>query len=65
MNSNLGDRLTKALDDKYKARATYRKVIETRGPIRPFINMVEAEERHVAALLSLFGRYGLPVPADR
>lgn len=65
MNSNLKDRLTEALDDEYKARATYRKVIEKFGPIRPFINIVEAEERHVAALLTLFDRYGLPVPEDR
>jgi hypothetical protein len=35
-----------------------------RSDIRPFINIVEAEERHVAALLSLFDRDGFPVPAN-
>ncbi len=35
MNSNSMGRLTGALDDEYKARASYRKVIETLGPIRP------------------------------
>ncbi|WP_202901145.1 ferritin family protein [Methylocaldum szegediense] len=41
-------------------RTAYRKIIEKFGPISPFINIVEAEERHVAALLSLFDRCGLP-----
>ncbi|WP_434150845.1 ferritin-like domain-containing protein [Methylocaldum gracile subsp. desertum] len=65
MNSSLKDRLTEALDDEYKALAAYRKVIEKFGPIRPFVNIVEAEARHAAALLSLFERYGVPVPEDR
>jgi len=64
MTSNLKDRLTEALEDEYKARATYRKVIEKFGSVRPFVNIVEAEERHVAALLSLFGHYGIPAPED-
>jgi rubrerythrin len=65
MNSSLKDRLTEALDDEYKALAAYRKVIEKFGPIRPFVNIVEAEARHAAALLALFERYGIPVPEDR
>lgn len=64
MASNLKDRLTEALEDEYKARATYRKVIERFGPVRPFVNIVESEERHAGALQALFGRYGLPVPED-
>ena len=57
--------LTEALEDEYKARATYRKVIETFGPIRPFINIVEAEDRHASALLCQFERFGLQPPKDR
>ena len=57
--------LTEALDDEYKARATYRKVIEKFGEIRPFINIVEAEERHARALLRQFERLGLEPPEDR
>jgi rubrerythrin len=56
--------LSEALDDEYKARATYRKVIERFGPVRPFINIVEAEERHVAALLAQFRRLGAAPPED-
>ena len=57
--------LREALDDEYHARATYRRVIETFGEVRPFANVVEAEERHIGALLALFERYGLDAPPDR
>jgi rubrerythrin len=57
--------LREALDDEYKARATYAKVIETFGAIRPFINIVEAENRHASALLRQFDRLGLTPPEDR
>jgi hypothetical protein len=56
--------LAEALQDEYKARATYRAIIQTFGPVRPFVNIVEAEERHIQALLPLFARYGIPVPKD-
>jgi hypothetical protein len=56
--------LTEALQDEYKARATYRAIIQKFGPVRPFVNIVEAEERHIQALLPLFIRYGIPVPED-
>ncbi|MGJ0452977.1 MAG: ferritin-like domain-containing protein [Methylocystis sp.] len=56
--------LSEALDDEYKARATYRKVIERFGPVRPFVNIVEAEDRHVAAFLAQFRRLGATPPED-
>jgi len=56
--------LREALDDEYKARATYRKVIETFGPVRPFVNIVEAEDRHARALLALLARFGVEPPKD-
>ncbi|MFC7049316.1 ferritin-like domain-containing protein [Emcibacter nanhaiensis] len=57
--------LEEALDDEYKARATYAKVIEKFGPVRPFINIVEAENRHAGALLRQFERLGLIPPEDQ
>jgi rubrerythrin len=57
--------LRKALDDEYKARATYRSVVERFGPVGPFVNIIEAEERHASALLRLFERYGVEPPKDR
>ena len=56
--------MNEALQDEFKARATYNKVIETFGPIRPFINIVEAEDRHASALLRQFERLGLKPPKD-
>ena len=72
MSSNTAERLSDtevadlvaALDDEYMARATYAQVIADHGPVRPFINIVEAEGRHAEALISLFRAHGVPVPAD-
>lgn len=64
MNEQTVAALSEALEDEYKARATYRKVIETFGPIRPFINIVEAEDRHAKALLRQFERIGVEPPED-
>lgn len=54
--------LHEALDDEYRAWATYAQVVRDLGPERPFVNIVEAEARHVAALRSLFERYSLELP---
>jgi hypothetical protein len=56
--------LIAALDDEYMARATYARVIDDFGEVKPFSNIVEAEGRHIEALLRLFERHGVPVPAD-
>jgi hypothetical protein len=56
--------LLAALDDEFKARATYEQVLADFGDVRPFANIVEAEQRHIDALVVLFARYGLEVPAD-
>lgn len=61
----LQDALCAALDDEYKAIASYEAVLAAFGPIRPFVNIVEAERRHAAALLQQFARHGLTPPADR
>lgn len=53
--------LREALDDEYRAWATYDRVIRDFGPQRPFINIREAEARHIDALRSLFLRYDLEV----
>ena len=38
--------LREALEDEYRAEATYAAVIEKFGEIRPFINIIQAEQRH-------------------
>lgn len=57
--------LCEALDDEYKARATYRAVLDRFGDVRPFSNIVHAEERHIQALLTIFNRHGVEPPGDR
>lgn len=56
--------LHEALDDEYKAVATYDRVLADFGAVRPFTNIVEAERRHVGALAEMFDRYGLSLPAN-
>jgi hypothetical protein len=71
-NADAGERLSAteladlvaALDDEYMARATYAQVLADFGEVRPFVNIVEAENRHVEALVGLFERYGVAVPDD-
>lgn len=53
-----------ALYDEYHARAVYAKVIQAFGFVPPFSNIVQAEERHVAALLPLFAKYGVEPVID-
>ena len=53
-----------ALDDEYHAWETYDQVIRDFGLVRPFSNIRDAEARHINALIGLFDRYGVPVPAN-
>lgn len=58
------DTLLEALDDEYMAWATYDRVISDFGEVRPFINIRDAEARHIQALCSLLISYGIPVPEN-
>ncbi|MBN1954371.1 MAG: DUF2202 domain-containing protein [Anaerolineae bacterium] len=53
-----------ALDDEYKALATYLGVMDQFGQVAPFVSIARAEEQHIAALERLFDRYGLEVPEN-
>ena len=57
--------LADALNDEYKSHETYAQVIRDFGEVCPFINIVNAEARHIAALLALFDRYGATPPESR
>lgn len=59
------DALHEALDDEFKAWATYDQVIDDFGPIRPFINIRDAEARHIEALLRIFREYELEPPDNK
>jgi len=64
MTEKLSSVLIEAINDEHKARAMYRLVISKFGEIRPFINIAEAESRHIQALLPLFNKYDIPIPED-
>ncbi|MDR4514589.1 DUF2202 domain-containing protein [Nitrosomonas sp.] len=56
--------LNEALDDEYRAWSVYDQVIADFGAIQPFDNIRAAEERHIAALHTLFAQYNLPIPEN-
>ncbi|MDR7542980.1 MAG: DUF2202 domain-containing protein [Armatimonadota bacterium] len=56
--------LIAAINDEYHTRALYQAVIVRFGEVRPFANIVRAEEQHIAELTALFAAYGIPVPPD-
>lgn len=58
------DALKRALDDEYKAHATYESVISKIGMERPFSMIIRAEEQHIASLKSLYDKYGLQIPEN-
>lgn len=60
----LADMLTYALQDEYLAHAEYEYIIDTYGSIRPFTNIIRAEETHIETLLPLFETYGITVPTN-
>lgn len=67
-NRTLDDRtkqaMVEAINDEYQARAFYTAVIEKFGNLRPFSNIVQAEDRHVQLWNALFNQYGVPIPED-
>ncbi len=65
MGMSLEEALGAALDDEYHARATYRTVLDAFGEVRPFINIVESEERHIQALKRQCEKHGIAVPSDK
>lgn len=64
MQNQLETKLNRALMDEYHARNTYRKIIAAFGSVRPFSNIVEAEQTHINFLLPLYEKYSIPVPAE-
>ncbi|MEL6323162.1 MAG: DUF2202 domain-containing protein [Pseudomonadota bacterium] len=54
-----------ALADERHALATYNAVLVRFGDVRPFVNIADAEQRHIDALLRLYQRYDVPVPDDQ
>jgi hypothetical protein len=58
------DALVAAINDEYKALATYQTVVDTFGAVQPFASIIRAEQQHIAALERLFVRYSVEIPAN-
>jgi hypothetical protein len=56
--------LHEALDDEYRAWATYDQVMRDFGEVPPFGSIRDAEARHIEALSAAFSRYDMPLPAN-
>jgi len=56
--------LNLAINDEYKAKATYEKVIDKFGEVKPFTNIINAEEQHIKRLESIYNEYNIEIPDD-
>ncbi|MBP6929599.1 MAG: DUF2202 domain-containing protein [Candidatus Moranbacteria bacterium] len=54
-----------ALDDEYKAFASYQAVIARLGSVRPFSMIIRAEEQHISSLKALLDKYGVSIPENK
>ncbi|GEO83572.1 MULTISPECIES: ferritin-like domain-containing protein [Alphaproteobacteria] len=53
-----------AIDDEYRAEAFYAAVIAEFGQVRPFSNIIRAEQMHASELGAIMAKYGLKKPAN-
>ncbi len=63
-NYTLEEMLNYAILDEYLAQATYQAIIDTYGNVRPFTNIVLAEQTHIDLLTELFTTYGFVIPEN-
>jgi hypothetical protein len=57
--------LDAALQDERHAEAVYGAVLRKFGDVRPFSNIIVAEQRHQAMLLDMYKAYGVSAPENR
>lgn len=57
--------IAEALEDEYQGEAIYARVLKDHGDIRPFSNVVHAEQRHASLLEELLSARDLPVPENQ
>ncbi len=64
VNTKTADALRETLMDERRAQAFYTSVMAKHGQVRPFSNIVHAEERHAAVVETLMTRHGVAIPTD-
>jgi len=57
--------IAEALQDEYQGEVVYARVLKDLGEVRPFSNVVHAEQRHAAYLEDLLKARDIPVPENR
>lgn len=63
MNSlSIEQALTYSMEDELMAKAEYDKIISKYGKIRPFVNIIEAEKKHIKYLEPLLEKYNVDYP---
>ena len=60
----LEEMLNHAIQDEYLARAEYELIMKKYGSIRPFSNIIRAEQSHISWVSAMLEKYGFPVPKD-
>lgn len=61
---DVSDALGEAIDDEYKALATYQAIMGEFGRQRPFSMIARSEQMHIALLKSVYEKYGLEIPEN-
>lgn len=64
LDARTRDALLAALDDERRAQALYQAVLKRFGEVRPFVNIIRAEQRHESLVAALMKKYGIPVPPN-
>ena len=64
LSSEVNSALDHALQDEYHAENIYLGVLADFGDVRPFFNVVRAEQRHSASIVHLYENRGLAAPAS-
>lgn len=61
-NYTVDEMLTLAIEDEYQVQAMYNAITNTYGVVRPFSNVIRAEETHISLLTPLLNQYGVTLP---
>lgn len=62
--ADLEEILRDALEEERKTEATYAAVIPKFGEVRPFINIIDSERRHSAAIERQMVSLGFAIPSN-
>lgn len=56
--------LNLTINDEYRAKAIYRKVLDKFGEVKPFLNIINSEQSHIDELKTIYEKYNLTIPED-